>query len=95
MDVNAPRRSLLILSDTYYPGWKAFVDGKETQIYQTDLALRGVVVEAGNHKVEFRYQPESFRYGLIISLMSLLVVSAVLKRADLIRIIRRGLYSSN
>lgn len=80
LSVNAPTKSFLVLSDTYYPGWKAFIDGKETKVYQTNLALRGVVVDAGIHEVEFRYQPDSFRSGLYISLLSLIAGLAILFR---------------
>src|SRR5260221_67101 len=47
---------LLVLTDTYYPTWHAYIDGKETHIYQTDLALRSIYVTKGQHTVEFRDQ---------------------------------------
>lgn len=68
----ANKEALLFLSDTYYPGWKAFVDGKETQIYQADYAFRAVVIPEGEHRVVFVYQPESFRLGVLISLLGAL-----------------------
>ena len=43
----------LVLTDTFYPTWHATIDGKETKIYLTDYNFRGIVVPAGNHKVEF------------------------------------------
>lgn len=43
----------LVLSDIYYPTWHAFIDGKETRIYQTDFTFRGVFVPAGKHEVAF------------------------------------------
>jgi hypothetical protein len=67
-------QGFLVLADSYYPGWKAFVDGKKTKIYRTNYVMRGVVVPAGLHRVEFRYDPLSFKIGLIISLTSLVVV---------------------
>ncbi len=65
----------LFLSDNYYPGWKAYLDGKETKIYRADYAFRAVQVPEGSHKVIFKYEPESFKYGGIISLFSLSVVA--------------------
>lgn len=62
--------SLLFLSDTYFPGWKAFVDGKETKIYRANYTFRAVGVPSGNHDVEFLYNPLSFKIGYIISLIS-------------------------
>lgn len=57
---------LLILTDPYYPGWKVYVDGRESKIYRADYAFRGVVVPNGKHEVVFKYMPESFRNGLIL-----------------------------
>ena len=62
---------LLILSDTYYPGWKAYVDGKEVPVYPTDLALRSVFVPAGEHEVKFVFSPDLFKLGSGITITSL------------------------
>jgi hypothetical protein len=43
----------LVLTDTFYPTWKATIDGRETQIYRTDYDFRGIIVPGGSHKVEF------------------------------------------
>jgi hypothetical protein len=69
---------LLVLSDVFYPGWKAFVDGKETRIYQVNHAVRGVVLPKGRHVTEFRYDPLSFKIGAVVSLASLVLVVAFL-----------------
>lgn len=58
----------LVLSDFFYPGWKAFIDGKETKIYRVNGLLRGIVVDAGSHQVEFKYEPSSLKYLLWLSL---------------------------
>lgn len=60
----------LFLSDTYYPGWRAYVDGKEEKIYQADYAFRAIKVSAGKHEVAFKYEPESVKYGISISLIT-------------------------
>jgi len=67
---------LLVLSDTYYPGWKAYVDGKQVPIYPTDVALRSIFLEQGEHDVEFVYSPGSFKAGVLISGLSLLSLVA-------------------
>jgi hypothetical protein len=61
---------LLILGDAFYPGWKAFVDGKESPIYRVNYVMRGVFLPPGHHEVEFRYDPVSFKLGVSISLTS-------------------------
>ena len=64
----------LVLSDTYYPGWKAFVNNKETQIYQADYFLRAVYLNKGNHDIVFKYEPVSFRAGLILSVITIFCI---------------------
>jgi len=61
--VQAVEKSLLVLSDTYFPGWKAFINGKETKIYRANYAFRAVPLKAGTHEVEFVYDPLWFRLG--------------------------------
>ena len=61
--------SLMILTDIYYPGWKALIDGVETKIYRADGLVRAVFVPEGNHTVEFVYLPESYSTGIIISVI--------------------------
>ncbi len=76
----AERAGLLVLSDTYFPGWKAEVDGQETDVEPVDYALRGVRVGPGEHTVVMRYAPLSWTLGWVISalaLLGLVVVVAV------------------
>ena len=61
----------LILTDSFYPGWRAWVDGEPVSIRRADEAFRGVPVPPGTHTVEFRYEPASFRVGLFLSLLAL------------------------
>jgi hypothetical protein len=82
----AGRRSLFVLTDVDYPGWKATVDGRPTAIERVNYLMRGVVVPAGPHRVELRYEPLSWRIGWIISLIALLCVAA----AALVGLRRRG-----
>jgi hypothetical protein len=62
---------VLVLADSYYPGWKAYLDGRETPILRVNHFYRGVIVPAGQHRIEFRYEPRSFAIGLIISLSTI------------------------
>ena len=78
VETDASRRALLVLADVHYPGWKATVDGRETPIHRVDYLLRGVPLWAGRHTVEFRYEPDSWRIGWIVSLVALVALLAVL-----------------
>jgi hypothetical protein len=68
----------LVLSDTFYPGWTAAVDGQAVTVLRGDVLFRVVPVPAGEHQVEFRFQPASVRLGLLISLGSLVVLVCAL-----------------
>ncbi|MCL5676047.1 MAG: YfhO family protein [Patescibacteria group bacterium] len=68
---------LLFLSDNYFSGWQATVDGKTTLIYRTDYTFRSVVVPAGVHTVEFTYHPATFFNGLKISLLTFMFIVIV------------------
>ncbi len=56
-----------MLLDTYFPGWKAFIDEQETAIYRADYNFRAVAVPAGHSTVHFQYRPLSFRIGLALA----------------------------
>jgi hypothetical protein len=80
MATSADNEGILVLADSYYPGWKAFVDGREEVIRRANLFFRAVPLPAGNHTVEFRYEPRSFTIGLAISaatLVALFIVTAL------------------
>ncbi len=65
--------AILVLADTYYPGWYATVDGKQEIILPVNISQQGIRVPSGNHRVEFLYKPTSIFYGLLISTVSLLI----------------------
>lgn len=58
---------VVVLSDIYYPGWVAYVDGVEQPLYPANLAMRAVFVAEGEHTVRLLYRPRSFRLGLALS----------------------------
>jgi hypothetical protein len=90
--VEAACPGLLVLPDTYFPGWKATVNGRGQTIYPTDGAFRGVAVPAGTSDVEFRYEPRAFPAGVFLALAGIVAVVLVgLGRWWLTRRQRRGL----
>ena len=64
--------AMLVLSDTYFPGWKVLIDGREENIYRADYNLRAVLLGAGTHQVKFIYDPLSFKLGAIITFLGII-----------------------
>ena len=77
IDARLACRGMLILSDVWYPGWVAKVDGAATTIYQADSALRGVVLDRGQHRLEFHYRPLSALLGALMSILGVLGACAL------------------
>ncbi|MFN2132072.1 MAG: YfhO family protein [Anaerolineae bacterium] len=89
LQVETAAQGLLVLTDTYAPGWTARVDGRPTPVYVADHAFRAVVVPQGTHAILFRYDPLSFRIGAALSGLTasaLLTLAAAL----VIRRVRRS-----
>ena len=63
---------LFFISDTYFPGWHARVDGKETKIIRTDYAFQGLWLTQGTHTIELNYDPASFKYGVLLSIIGII-----------------------
>ena len=76
--VGSPQAGVLVLADTFYPGWKASVDGQATPIYRADSVLRAVFVPAGGHEIEFAYRPLSFRVGATLTLSTTALVGLLI-----------------
>jgi hypothetical protein len=73
MTVHASGRGLLVLSEVFYPGWRAQVDGRPARIYKVDGALRGIVVPGGESRVAMEYLPISALAGGSLTLAAFLV----------------------
>lgn len=67
LSVSMPERGVLIASESWYPGWKAYVDGVEKKLLKTNCGFRGVAVDKGTHAVRFAYRPAFFIAGALVS----------------------------
>ncbi len=64
-------RGLVVISDSWYPGWRAEVDGREAELWRVDTVIRGVVVPKGSHEVRMVYRPASVYAGFACMLIGL------------------------
>jgi hypothetical protein len=85
INTSSEGNSLLFLSDSFYPGWEAYIDNNKTQIYRADYAFRAVYVPRGSHRVTFIYNPISFIVGVyaFIAGFLLIIIITVLKKLKL------------
>jgi hypothetical protein len=69
--------SIVMLNDTFYPGWKAFVDDVEVPIVHADYLFRGIVVNGGTHRIEFRYDSSLYTIGRDVTILGVFVLLAI------------------
>ena len=69
--VDATNDCILVLADCYFPGWKAFIEEEEAEIFPVFYTFRGILMPKGAHTVVFRYEPWTFRLGLTLSILTL------------------------
>ena len=77
IEARVDQPGVLVLTDAFYPGWKVFVDGTEQRVLRANYLFRAVELGAGNHHVEFVYDPLSFKIGWIISLVTAGIVISI------------------
>jgi hypothetical protein len=77
VDAACPEGCLLVLTDLYYPGWRVSVDGSEAELLRVNGIFRGVELDAGSHRVAFRFAPRSFRSGSALCAAALLASAAI------------------
>ena len=78
---NLQCRGMVILTDTWFPGWRAKVDGNTVEIYQAYGGVRGVMVDGGRHVIEMRYRPWSVFLGGALTLLAAVVAVAASRGA--------------
>ena len=79
LDLFTDKNALLVVSEMYYPaGWNAYLNGQKIEIYPVNHILRGVVVPAGTHNLEMRFEPLSYRVSVTMSLLGILATLLIL-----------------
>jgi len=74
LHVDAKADSILVLSDTHYPGWECELDGVKTPILRANINFRAVPVPAGSHEIVMRFRPVSARAGLLVSALAVVII---------------------
>ena len=82
VNVEMACQGLLIVSDNWYPGWRAEVDGRAAEIWKVNTVIRGVVVNAGKHTVAMRYRPLSVYFGFAFTLVGLTAAIVLHRRRE-------------
>jgi uncharacterized membrane protein YfhO len=70
VQVEAASDGLLVLSETWYPGWTATIDGRPTKVLRANHTLRAVPLTAGSHEVRFEFRSRSLALGAVVSLVA-------------------------
>lgn len=78
LQVESDAAGLLVVTDAYYPGWQATIDGEPTTIYTADGLFRGVIVPEGVHEVMFAFRPSLLSWGIIASVIGVLLCACLI-----------------
>jgi uncharacterized membrane protein YfhO len=74
MTVTSAAAGVLVTSEPYDPGWNAYINGERVTMLRANYLFRAIAVPAGEHTIEFRYEPVETRVGMAISALTLLIV---------------------
>ena len=69
LNVRASENRILVLSENYYPGWQAYLDGNLVHTFRANQAFRAIEIPAGFHRVRFHFNPGSYRWGIFMSIL--------------------------
>lgn len=85
IETDAPAPAWLVLSDSFYPGWQATIDGRDVPIFRANYLVRAARVPAGRHTVVFEYRPPLLRVGMAVSAVAWLVAAGLILRGARLR----------
>ena len=88
--VEAPRAGMLIIAESWYPGWRARVNGRDTEVHRVNHGLMGVKVGAGKQRVTMSFRPGSLSWGTALSVTALLAILLLGFWAQFFRKLSRG-----
>jgi uncharacterized membrane protein YfhO len=77
IEADTPAAGLMVVSEAFYPGWRATVDGAPAPLLRADYAFRGVALAPGHHRVELDYRSRATEAGLALSALGLLALWAL------------------
>ena len=77
IQTEAPAASLVVISQTYYPAWRAYLDGQPTKIWRANYAFQVLEVPAGRHQIRMVYEDKKLLAGAVISILGLLACAAL------------------
>ncbi len=82
LQTEAPAASMIVVSQTYYPAWKAYIDGQPTMIWRANYAFQALQVPAGRHQVQLVYKDSKLLAGAVLSGLGLLACAGLWARAS-------------
>ena len=80
IDVSAPAAGVLVVTESFDPGWRAWVDGAPAPVWRANAIFRGVPVAAGDHRVEMRYRPPAVAWGAGATLLGCIAAAVIIGR---------------
>ncbi|MCC6142496.1 MAG: YfhO family protein [Candidatus Hydrogenedentes bacterium] len=78
VEATANYPAVLVVTDSYFPGWHAYLDGDRVEMFPAYTIFRGVVLPAGKHTITMRYEPWTFRVGMAASIATLAIGGGII-----------------
>jgi hypothetical protein len=79
LDVETDQGGFLVVSEVHYPlRWKSYIDGEEVPTYETNCIVRGLWIDEGTHKIEFKYDRSVFNRGRTVSIISTILALSLI-----------------